>query len=126
MLPLTYDTLAGRHVLVVEDDGLIAMDLQATLESWGCIVLGPFATAKATLSALAIDPPDTAVLDVHIRDGTSESVAAALQDTGTGFVVLTAFRTDDMTGALRTGRFVRKPLDPARLHRELEACLPPR
>ncbi|AWB48126.1 response regulator [Gemmobacter aquarius] len=111
-------------MLVVEDESLIAMDLQSTLESWGCIVLGPFASAKATLLAMATGLPDTAVLDVHIRDGTSEPVAGALLKTGTGFVVLTAFRARDMTGALKTGRLIRKPLDPARLHRELEACLP--
>lgn len=116
-------SLTGKQVLVVEDESLIAMDLQATLEAWGCIVLGPFATAKAALSSLAAHRPDTAVLDVNIIGGTSEPVAAALRDLGLDFIVLTALRARDMTGALSTGRFVRKPFDDPGLRRELEACL---
>ena len=33
--------LANRRILVAEDEGLIALDLEATLQGFGCQVVGP-------------------------------------------------------------------------------------
>jgi hypothetical protein len=52
--------LRGRSVLVVEDEMLVAMELESLLEQQGCAVLGP---AKAAVSALALldrEQPDAA------------------------------------------------------------------
>ncbi len=111
--------LSNQRVLVVEDERLIALDLKDILEDWGCIVVGPVATAEAALEMIAGDPPDLAVLDVQLSRGTSEPVAAALRGIGRPFVVLTAYQRNHLAAALLDAPLLRKPVDEKRLRREL-------
>ena len=57
----------GPAVLVVEDEFLIAMDLECLLERNGWRVLGPAATVKEALRLLDGETPDVALLDVNLR-----------------------------------------------------------
>ena len=45
-------SLAGRRVLVVEDETLVAMLVEDTLADAGVVVLGPVATVTEALSLL--------------------------------------------------------------------------
>ena len=42
-------TFAGRRVLVVEDESLVAMLLETILEDMGCLAVGPAATVEEGL-----------------------------------------------------------------------------
>ena len=44
--------LAHRRILVAEDEGLIALDLEAMLQGFGCEVIGPLSELPAILSAV--------------------------------------------------------------------------
>ena len=110
--------LSGRRILVVEDERLIALDIQNILEGWGCTVLGPVATSAAALDMIADNPPDAAVLDVNLKGGTSEPVAAALRDGECAFIVLTAYQRSHLTGALHDAPLLSKPVDEKRLWQE--------
>ena len=113
--PDPHRDLSGRRILVVEDERLIALDLQDILETWGCVVVGPVATASAALDLVAGTAPDSALLDVNLADGTSEPVAAALKAAGRSFVVLTAYQRTHLSGALRDAPLLSKPVDEKRL-----------
>lgn len=83
--------LAGRRCLVLEDEFLIALDLQDMLEQAGATVTC-VATAEEALGALEGPAFDFAVLDVHLGGAarTSLSVAAALAARSTTpFIFLT-------------------------------------
>jgi DNA-binding response OmpR family regulator len=54
------------RVLVVEDEFLIAMDLNEVLAGAGFEVVGPVGSVEEALSRLAVDRPDAAVLDVSL------------------------------------------------------------
>lgn len=54
-------------VLVVEDEMMIAFDLQMMLEDNGCRVLGPVASVDSALRLLEDTRPDVAVLDGNLR-----------------------------------------------------------
>ena len=71
--------LEGLCVLVVEDEFLLAMELEALLEQRGCRVLGPVATIDQALAVLARHRPAVAVLDVNLRGKRATPVAAALR-----------------------------------------------
>lgn len=60
--------LAGQHVLLVEDEFLIAMTIEAALREAGADVLGP---AKSVAAARALLPqkPTLAVLDYRLVGG---------------------------------------------------------
>jgi CheY-like chemotaxis protein len=46
--------LAGRHILLVEDELLLAMSLEAILGGEGCIVVGPFPRVEPVPTVYAI------------------------------------------------------------------------
>ena len=66
------------RILVVEDEALIAMDLQALLEEAGYCVLGPANTSEAALALIERDEPDVALLDVNLGRSDAFGVANAL------------------------------------------------
>ncbi|MBD0275522.1 MAG: response regulator [Acetobacteraceae bacterium] len=68
------------RVLIVEDEVLIALALADSLEGAGHHVLGPAATmAEALALCEGTPPPELAVLDINLRDGSSGvDVARAL------------------------------------------------
>ncbi|MBK4214604.1 response regulator [Paracoccus caeni] len=88
------DTLEGRRVLLVEDQILIAMALEAELQDFGLVVSGVAATVVRALELIASDPPDLAVLDVNLNGETAIPVAEALQARGIHFVFATGHGAD--------------------------------
>ncbi len=68
------------RILIVEDEALIAMVLVDSLEDAGHHVMGPASTmAEALALCEAAPPPELAVLDIDLRDGSSGvDVARAL------------------------------------------------
>jgi CheY-like chemotaxis protein len=72
-------TLADCHVLLVEDEFLIAHSLSQLLQNEGATIVGPVATSQGALRMLGRNERvDAAVLDVNLHGQTSYSVADAL------------------------------------------------
>jgi two-component system, response regulator PdtaR len=113
--------LSGRRILVVEDERLIALDVRDILEGWGCVVVGPVSTVAAALALIEEQTPDVAILDVHLKGGTSEPVANALLARDRPFLLLTAYNRSHLTGALVNAPLLSKPVDEKKLHQELSA-----
>jgi len=70
--------LKGARILVVEDEAFIALDLVMAIEDAGAIPVGPAATIAEALELISHDPPDGAILDVNLPDGTIGPVLDAL------------------------------------------------
>jgi DNA-binding response OmpR family regulator len=90
---------AGPKVLLVEDDGLIAMDLEVVVQEAGCDVLGPCATVADALTLLAAGRPDAALLDVGLPDGPTLPVAEALAAAGVPFALVTGYGPAELSAA---------------------------
>ena len=58
--------IAGRKVLIVEDEALIALDLKYAVEDAGGSVIGPCLRVERALSALESAQIDAAILDIDI------------------------------------------------------------
>jgi CheY-like chemotaxis protein len=77
---MTATPLAGRKILVVEDDDMIAQVIVDLLEDAGATIIGPVGTLEqamvaATDTSLACD---SAILDINLHGIASYSVADAL------------------------------------------------
>jgi len=59
--------LANRRILIAEDEGLIALDLESMLQGFGCEVVGPLSDIRDILSTIRSQPVDGALLDVNLR-----------------------------------------------------------
>jgi CheY-like chemotaxis protein len=86
--------LADATVLVVEDNSIIGLDLQLTLEAFGYRVLGPASSNEEVLAMLAQERPDVAVVDLHLTDGLATPVMEALSALAIPFMLLTGSDDD--------------------------------
>jgi two-component SAPR family response regulator len=110
--------VSGRRVLVVEDEFVIALDLQLALYRLGCEVLGPVASVAEALVLLRHERPDAAVLDINLRDGLVTPVAQQLIVMGVPFVLVTARDTRHLAdGLLRNAPTLGKPVSEEMLRR---------
>jgi two-component sensor histidine kinase/ActR/RegA family two-component response regulator len=118
------DALAGLRVLVVEDQLVIAMDVEAVLADHGVKAIDTAATSSEALRILSSNPPDVAVLDVNLGQGTSIPVAEELRRQRIPFVFATGYGDTAMIPQSLAGApVVRKPHDPATLVAAVAASL---
>lgn len=114
--------LGDRRILVVEDDPLIAMDLQRILEDAGAVVIGPASNLAKALDLFERHPLDIAVLDVRLETGDSLPLADLLSERSLPFI----FQTSDpnlIAGLYPGAPVLRKPFRPQELVAELVALL---
>ena len=102
------------RVLIVEDELLIAMELESILRELGQEVIGLATDAEQALSIAKSASPDLAFIDVHLHDGRSgPRIAAELTSAGKSLAVFVTGSPhhvpDDHAGALGV---VTKPWDP--------------
>jgi CheY-like chemotaxis protein len=82
--------LAGRRVLVVEDEPILAMALEDMLEELGCTIVGPALRLSAAM-ALAEEEVDAAILDVNLGGEAALPVAARLRARGVPIMFATGY-----------------------------------
>jgi DNA-binding NtrC family response regulator len=121
------EMLRGRRVMIVEDELLVAMELESLLEDQGCAVVGPAPTVDRALALLDREQPDAAILDVNLDGQTAIPVAAALKARGVPFLLATGYGNmqvsqPELNGAPRLD----KPVSHDRLVRTLARILQPR
>lgn len=105
------ELIAGRTLLVVEDEPLLGMLLDDVLSDAGARVLGPAATVERALELLtAATGVDAAILDVNLGGVRSDAVASRLEEMGVPFVFATAYGDGAIDGG-RSAPVLRKPYD---------------
>lgn len=104
--------IEGRTALIVEDQLLIAIDLQQILESAGMRVLDTVTSTREALHFLSREAPDVAVLDVNLGNETSETIAIKLKQSGKPFLFATGYGDDGIIPASFSDvPVVRKPYE---------------
>ena len=81
--------LAGKRVLVVEDEAIIAGMIEDMLTELGAIVVGPAGTLAKAVELAEREPIDAAMLDVNIRSERIDPVVETLRGRGVPFVLAT-------------------------------------
>lgn len=114
--------LAGRRVLLVEDESLVAMLAEDMLLDLGCEVVVAMRLDKALAHAQAEDF-DLAVLDVNLGDARSYPVADLLLERCTPFLFATGYGQHGLDAAYRTVPVLQKPYQAAPLEHLLVRLL---
>lgn len=81
--------LLGRRVLVVEDELLVLMMMEAMLEDLGCESISTAGTVDKALALIDAQVFDVAMLDMNLKGNASHSVAQALVARGVPFLYAT-------------------------------------
>lgn len=109
---------AERSVLVLEDESIIALDLQEVLEEAGFEDVQVFSSCAAANAWLDTKTPQVAILDPRLRDGVCTSVAQTLLERSVPFVVYSGQAPDiseDKANVFSKGVFLSKPCHPHEL-----------
>jgi two-component SAPR family response regulator len=110
---------AGCRVLVVEDETLIAVLIEQTLEAMDCEVVGPVAKLETALQLVLDEGFDIAILDVTVRGGKVYPVAELLLARGIPFVLASGYGDWALPKALQDQRRLLKPFTSAMLEQEV-------
>ena len=103
------------RILVVEDELIVAMDIEATLEGLGYDVIGPMPRLAMALNVAAGDLPDAALLDINLHGETTYPLADALAARAIPFVFMSGYNLADLPARLKAVRIIAKPIDMHRL-----------
>ncbi len=105
-------TMGGRTVLLVEDDFLIAMDVEASLQECGARVVGPAATVPAALDLISrTECLDAAILDINLRGTTSYELADVLRGRGVPVIFVTGYDRSSVPSRYADIPVCEKPFD---------------
>ena len=98
-------------ILLVEDEFLIAMDVQMRLQEAGYSVLNPVASVEDAMAVLDEKSVCAAILDMNLRGSTSLPIAERLQGQGVPFIFLSGNDKYQLTERFQDHLVLTKPID---------------
>ena len=101
--------LAGKRLLVVEDEPLVALDIITMLEAAGAQVVGSAGTAKKALNTIETTSLDAALLDANLRGQPVDEIAAALAARSIPFFFVTGYGPESLPKAFAKTSILTKP-----------------
>jgi DNA-binding response OmpR family regulator len=111
-------------VLILEDEALIALNLQDELQDAGYAVAGPFTSCSAALEWLGTATPSMAILDAALNDGSCSNVAAELSRREVPFLIYSGHQeSHPLLAEFQHVTWIEKPAPPAVLVRACEQSL---
>jgi len=113
--------LIGQRILIAEDEGLIALELEERLERIGFTVVGPVSRVEEVLCHALKGGCDGALLDVDLRGRQIFEILPQLQALGLPIIIASGYQ--DVTlfpPVFRTLPRVAKPIDENELRRVCE------
>jgi CheY-like chemotaxis protein len=114
---------AGRRILIVEDEAMIALHMQSVLEALGWVVVDVAMTQPSALALIQVDPRtfDAVTLDLNLGGEIASDVAAALGARGIPFVITTGYDDASHLGPFAGRPMVQKPILDAELAQALDS-----
>ncbi|MBC7985071.1 MAG: response regulator [Sphingomonadaceae bacterium] len=101
--------LAGRHLLIVEDEMLVLMLIEDMLEDLGCTSMATAATVEQALELIGSHDFDAAMLDMNLNGDRTHAVADALAAKGVRFIFATGYAGPDMRDGYADRPILTKP-----------------
>jgi CheY-like chemotaxis protein len=117
--------IRNRHILVVEDEPLIAMMTSRSLKELEASVVGPFATATEASIALSARV-DAALLDVNIGGEYVYELASELDKRGVPIIFVTGYHAGAIDERFAQAPVLTKPVERDDLAAALTRVLAPR
>ena len=77
--------MVPQRVVIVEDEYLVALDIEAVLQSLGIETIVIASTLAQAQDAVRAEKPDCVLLDVSLSDGKSYDFARTLKSEGIAF-----------------------------------------
>lgn len=111
-------TLAGKRILVVEDEAMVALMVEDMLNDLGAIVVGPAGSIGEGLDLASQENLDAALLDINVRSERIDPVADQLRARNVPIVFATGYGSSHLRNG---GTVIEKPYTQEKLAEALEA-----
>lgn len=116
--------LQHRRILVVEDEYILAYELELELEDMDATVVGPVGNLQEAIALLESgEPIDGAILDVNLAGQMTFPVADMLAERGVPFVLTTGYDASVIPGRFQGVVRCQKPMDGKQVARAMEHLL---
>ena len=117
--------LAGRSILVVEDEMLVLLNVEDMLADLGCTAVCAAANSDQALALIDAQDFDLAMVDVNLDGRKSYAVADALAARGVPFVFSTGYSGESLDEGYRDHPVLGKPYRDVELANALTGLLRP-
>jgi two-component SAPR family response regulator len=101
---------ALKQVMIVEDEMLVALDLQESIKALGYAVVGPYGRLSEAIEGAATQPIDFAILDLNLNGEMTYDLAEQLEQRGIPIVFTTGYESDAIKSRLTNCRVLNKPV----------------
>jgi DNA-binding response OmpR family regulator len=103
------------RVLIVEDEPMIALNLEDLLVEAGFEVAAVAGKLEKALKLIENGACDAAVVDANLAGVSASPIASALAARGLPFIVVSGYSPEQLHDAFSGALFIRKPYRPAEL-----------
>jgi DNA-binding response OmpR family regulator len=112
-----------KRILIVDDEPLIALDIQQLLEQESYTVIGLAADNDEASSLIDRDSPEIVVLDAFLHGETAARTAEILRERNIPFLVATGYMRDQLDW-IGSEPLVQKPFRPEQLLQAVSSLNP--
>jgi len=111
-------TLHGKRILLIEDEPLVAMDVESTLTAAGCKVVGQAATLERAKQLIEESDCDAALVDVNLAGQPVDELATLLTRKNRPFAFVTGYGREALPAGFRGAVVLGKPFGADQLDRD--------
>ncbi len=116
------------RILVVEDESIVALDIQSRLKKLGYTMAGTASSGEDAMLAVGENPPDVILMDVHLGSGIDgvEAAARIRENFRIPVVFITAYADQELISRIRLTEpfaYILKPFEEPELHAAIEIAL---
>lgn len=101
---------AAPSVMIVEDEMLVALDMQESIRSLGYDVVGPYGRLAEAIEGAETQSVDFAILDLNLNGEMTYDLAEQLEKRGIPIVFTTGYEADAVISRFRNCRVLNKPV----------------
>ena len=118
------DKQEHTRVLIVEDDPMIALDLEELLVDADFKIAAIAGRLDKALALIESGACDAAIVDANLAGVSASPLASALTARGLPFIVLSGYSSEQLQSAFPGALFLQKPCRAARIIQALNTILP--
>ena len=117
------DKQEHTRILIVEDEPLIALNLEELLVDAGFNIAAIAGKLEKALALIESGACDAAIIDANLAGVSASPLASALTARGLPFIVLSGYSREQLDGSFPGALFIQKPCRPAQLIQALNTIL---
>ena len=103
------------RILIIEDEFLVSLEIEAVLADAGFNVLEPAATVESALRMLDSEQVDAVILDRNLGGKDVSEISNRLRERNIPFVFLTGYGPETVPQQFQDVPFIAKPFDEKQL-----------